>query len=367
MLQCTFEGSACEFNIHEKMMLNVEIPVELIKGNDCEISIHFTDGKVVVEPKLMKDNEMLPTDNETHQDETHLFIYMRKCIDELKEEGRIRTAETYTSTLASFRRFRKDEDIVMNALTDGVTKSYERYLLDKGLTLNTVSFYMRVLRRVYRKAVHEGLCRDRQPFEEVYTGIAKTRKRALSVEDISRLVGLQTKGEGETLARDMFMLSFYLRGMSFVDLCALRLNSIRHGILVYQRRKTGQRLEIAWTKEMQEIVDRHPSLDGSHLVGLINDKEDLEERSQIKRQQASVGYYLRKVGCLAGLSTRLTMYVARHSWASIAQEMDVPMGIISDGMGHNSQRTTQIYLDSIDANKIDKVNSEIIKRVLFNS
>ena len=67
-----------------------------------------------------------------------------------------------------------------------------------------------------------------------------------------------------------------------------------------------------------------------------------------------------------GLSKPLTMYVARHSWATIARGMDIPVSVISDSLGHHSEKTTQIYLKSIDADVIDCANEKLIAAVENN-
>ena len=77
----------------------------------------------------------------------------------------------------------------------------------------------------------------------------------------------------------------------------------------------------------------------------------------------NVNRCLKKIGKMIGLEIPLTTYVARHSWASLARNMDFPIAIISEGMGHNSYQTTQTYLDSIDTSRIDDANGLIIKRI----
>ncbi|MCH3982151.1 MAG: site-specific integrase [Prevotella sp.] len=299
----------------------------------------------------------------TDERQVSLFCYMAATIRHLKESGHVRTSETYACALRSIQRYLKGKDIGLSLLTDQVTTGYESFLKGTHVSLNTISFYMRILRAVYNRAVKEGIMPDQKPFDPVYTGIAKTVKRAISLSMIRQVKDATGLTRAQCFARDMFLFSFYTRGMSFVDMALLRKDNLKDGFLVYQRKKTGQTLRVRWKGCIQEIVDRNPSLDGIHLLPII-DKGKKDERKQYQRRQYAVHNALRIVAQQLGLSCRLTMYVARHSWASIAKELHVPLSVISDSMGHTSERTTQIYLNSIDASQIDDANDMILERIL---
>jgi integrase len=148
--------------------------------------------------------------------------------------------------------------------------------------------------------------------------------------------------------------------MSFVDIAYLKQGDIRNGILTYKRRKTGQMLNIRWEEAMQEIVDRYQKQHGgTYLLPIIN-KENGKERNQYRHVQTQVNKHLKTIAEMAGMSTKLTMYCARHSWATIARQLQIPMEVISHGMGHTHERTTEIYLKSIDIESIDQANRRII-------
>ena len=228
--------------------------------------------------------------------------------------------------------------------------------------MNSVSFYMRILRAVYNRAVERGKTEDKKPFRNVYTGISKTIKRAIPRKEVETIKNAQVDNHAMRYALDMFMLSFYMRGMSFVDMANLKKSNLKNGVLTYSRKKTGQTLKIRWKHCMQEIVDRNPPLDSIHLLPIINGTEE-NPRRQYQTRQCYVNSNLKRLSSMLGIECNLTMYVTRHSWASIAKEMNIPVSVICDGMGHNSEKTTQIYLKSIDANKIDDANDRIISEI----
>ena len=289
-------------------------------------------------------------------------VYMQSIIKQQKAQGRVRTSETYAATMRSFMSFRGGKDISWDCVTPALVKSYELWLKAKGVSLNTISFYMRILRAVYSRAVNEGLATDQYPFGQVYTGVAKTAKRGISTADITRVLHLDLSASpSRAFARDIFMFSFYTRGMSLIDIAKLKTDNIRNGVLTYQRSKTGQRISVKWRKEMQAIVDRYHKQDSDRLLHIITQETDI--RKQYDTALHNINYNLKKIGEAVGLSIPLTMYVARHSWASAASQSNIPLHVISQCLGHDSEHTTQIYLSSIDVNQMDEANEKIIRKL----
>jgi integrase len=164
-------------------------------------------------------------------------------------------------------------------------------------------------------------------------------------------------------ARDMFMFSFYTRGMSFVDMAFLKKTDLNNGMLTYRRKKTGQLLSIRWEKCMQDIVDKYPGNYSTYLLPIIiHIRKD--ERLQYKNSICLVNRRLKEIGKKLGLVHPLTMYVARHSWASVARGKHIPLSVISEGMGHDSEKTTLIYLAALDTTVIDKANMVVLREFL---
>jgi len=197
------------------------------------------------------------------------FSFMESVIANMKELGKTRLSETYASTLNSFRRFRGDKDLEAD-----------------GISPNSSSFYMRNLRAVYNRAVEKDLTAQRFPFRHVYTGVEKTVKRAIPLEDIRQIRGMDLSiSPALDFACDMFLFSFYTRGMSFVDM--------------------------------------------AYLLPVIRPDSGVEERKQYIYAAHNVNCGLKAIGRELGLSVTLTLYVARHAWASIARSKNVPLSVIS--------------------------------------
>lgn len=293
----------------------------------------------------------------------YLFNFMCDIIVQLKQMGKYRTAETYRSALNSFMLFRENEDLLLGEINSDMMLMYEASLLNKGITKNSTSFYMRILRAVYNKAVEKELIEQRSPFKHVYTGIDKTVKRAITLKAIKQIKNLDLSfNKSADFSRDMFLFSFYTRGMSFVDMAYLKKKDLSNGKLTYRRHKTGQQLFIKWEKCMQEIVDKYNIVDNDYLLPIIK-IPNVNERKQYENSLRLVNNKLKDIAAIIHLQMPLSTYVARHTWASIAKSKNIPISVISEGMGHDSEMTTQIYLSSLDTSAVDKANKLVLKEL----
>lgn len=297
---------------------------------------------------------------ELSSEKTTVFEYIKMQIERLINIGKERTSETYRQMLMSFVKFRNGEDLHFDMIDTDLICQYENYMRASNLCRNTTSFYMRTLRSVYNRAVEEGLTTPSTPFKRVYTGVDKTSKRAIGLNEIKKIKDLDLSNTPTLdFARDIFLFSFYMRGMSFVDIAYLKKKNRANGFVVYNRRKTGQQLVVKWEKQMEAIANKYLDSNNTFLFPIIT-KEDGTERKQYLNKMMLINRYLKKIAELAKISIPLTMYVARHSWASIAQSKNVPMQAIGLGMGHDNEETTRIYLASIQTNIIDNANNKIL-------
>lgn len=285
--------------------------------------------------------------------------YMCEWVSRLRRLGRARTAENYAATLSSLLRF-SGREVGFEEFDHLLVEEYESHLKAKGNTPNTTSFYMRNLRAAYNRAVMAGLTVQRRPFRGVYTGVEKTLKRALTLDELKRVRDLDLRLRPALgLARDLFMFSFLTRGMSFIDMAYLRKRDVAGGILTYRRRKTGQLLHVKWEAAMQQVVEKYLANPTDFLLPIIV-RPDTDFRAQYANAQRRTNAQLKQVAVMAGLRTPLSMYAARHSWASVARSINIPVSVISEGMGHDSEATTNIYLAALDTAVVDNANSKII-------
>ena len=333
-------------SIRERIRWDIERLTKIDKRLDTE-GLSYTSDDVIDEFKR-------------YEKEYSLFNFMESLIIKFKQNGKTRTSETYTATLNSFKKFRKDEDLMLDCLTSEIMEAYEAWHKNKGNSPNTISFYARILRAVYNRAVEEEIIENRNPFRHVYTGVDKTVKRAIPLEAIRKMKNLDLSlTQRLDFARDMFLMSFYLRGISFIDLAYLKKTDLKNGYLAYRRRKTNQLLTIEWTKDMQILLDKYDENPTEYLMPIIT-RSDVNQRNTYRNVGYNINHNLKTIASMIGVNIPLTMYVARHSWASAARAKGIPISVISEGMGHDSETTTQIYLASLETSVVDKANSLIL-------
>ena len=293
--------------------------------------------------------------------EDTLFNFTERVIERLLQLKRVGTARNYRAALRSFKRFRGNMDLPMEEIDTILVEDYLAYLKSDRLMPNSVSFYIRIFRSVYNRAVGQELIEDTKPFRTVSTGMEKTLKRAIPIGEIRRIKRLDLMFRPDLeFARDMFLFLFLCRRMSFIDAAYLKKEDIRGGILTYRRQKTGQALHIKIIEPIRELVDRYSDRESPYLLPVITRPED-DVRRQYETALRRVNNALKTIAKKARLDVPLTTYVARHSWASIAKSKNIPVNVISDALGHDSIATTQIYLATIDASTIDKANELIVK------
>ncbi|MBR1394764.1 MAG: site-specific integrase [Prevotella sp.] len=342
------------------------MPTIKIHISDEQLQRLYANGEIVItlgdDRQPDGDDSLKNREMQHAPTETSFFAFGQYWAEQLRKTGNLRTAETYRTALNALSRFLQDDKLTLSEVTPILMEQYQSYLRSRQLTMNTISFLLRILRAIYNKGVRQGLVCDCQPFRDVYTGIARTQKRALTLEMLQRIKQLRIDDQRLLFARDMFLLSFYLRGMAFVDMANLRRTDIIDHQLHYKRHKTGQMLSIRWERQMEEIVSRHSDVSMPYLLPIIR-RQNGKERNQYRHRQTLINHDLKEVARLADVTVNLTMYCARHTWATVARSLQVPMNVISQAMGHNNERTTEIYIRNVDSDAVDGANAQILRVV----
>ena len=205
-----------------------------------------------------------------------VFTFFRQQIAKKEQMQCIGTKSNYTSAANRFMEFRNHEDLTFSQMSSEMMEMYQAWLFNRGIGQNTVSFYLRTLRTLYNKAVETGHAPAKDIFAHVQTANVRTAKRAISVKDIRKIENLEfPTGSSLDKARDLFLLSFYLRGMAFVDMAFLKKTDLKCGLVNYNRRKTHQNLNIEWMKPMQAIIDKYAqqTKDSPYLLPILTGKE----------------------------------------------------------------------------------------------
>ena len=299
--------------------------------------------------------------------ECHVFVldFMKNQIRLMRNANRLGTALNYEKTMKNFAEFLGGVNLPFSAITEQLIADYNAFLVQRGMVRNSISFYMRIMRAVYNKAVRQKLVEQSHPFTEVYTGIDRTRKRAISESVISQLYKLKlTEDTPLALARDIFIFSYCTRGMAFVDIAYLKKENIQNGVICYARRKTGQLLSVRIEPSIQRIIDRYSSALSPFVFPILTSTETKQAYEEYQIAINNHNRQLRRLSKMLPAGCKLTSYTSRHSWATAARNHNVPISVISQGMGHTSEQTTQIYLTMLENSVIDDANQELIRSLL---
>lgn len=274
--------------------------------------------------------------------------------NELKEQGRDSTSTKYRGYGIVFVRY--CGDMALQDLNRGILIDWKDKMLADGLCRNTVNYYIRGLKALYNRAVMLELIKDNKAFHLVSCATQKTVKRAITAEMLRKVANYDVRGDfALEQARDMFLLSFYLRGMSPIDMSRLTNENIKDGgYIVYKRSKTSQELSIKIEKETNALIKKYVLYrDEQHLCPI-----------QLKKDWERVNKSLKIIGKECGVPFPLTMYCARHTWATLSQTIGAPIEVISKGLGHDNVQTTAIYLAGIETPVVDKHNRILIDKIL---
>ncbi len=295
-----------------------------------------------------------------------LHAFTEKLSTEMEIHGQRRTAKAYRTAAARLKKFNGGSDLYPESFTAAFIYDFQQSLKAEGRSMNTISFYMRTLRAIYHKAIAAGYVAQRveNPFETVYTGISTTRKLALDSAELAMLSSFDPTDKsvvqanlprqlGEALA--MFMFCFYARGMCFVDMAFLKKRDLRGDTIRYFRHKTGREIQLKVIPEMRRIINlfAQQTTGSQYLFPIITDMDKdamLQYESGLRLQNQR----LKKIALRCGLTRRLSTHAARHSWATAAKNRGLSLMVISEGLGHANQHTTEIYLASLERSILDQ-------------
>lgn len=297
----------------------------------------------------------------------NLISFMKEVADGLRKSGNYGTAHIYRSSRSAVIKFNGSDKLPFRKVNQEFLKNFETYLREKDCSWNTVSTYMRTLRAVYNRAVDRHLASYvPHHFRNVYTGTRADRKRALDKEDMELLMEeLPQQSHRMELQRAhaFFLLMFMLRGMPFVDLAYLKKCDIEGNVLTYRRKKTGRLLTVTLLPEAIKLIKQYMNTDPAspYLFSMISSKEGSE--AAYKEYQLALrnfNYQLLLLKQTLDLSSELSSYTARHTWATMAYYCEIHPGIISEAMGHSSITVTETYLKPFKNKKIDEANATVL-------
>lgn len=284
--------------------------------------------------------------------------YYLTYIDNLKKENRLRYAGMYEVSYNSFIKFNKHLDIPFSDIDVAWLKRYEAWGKSQNLSVSTISTRIRHLRAVFNLALSEHAIKsDCYPFHiyKVSKLNRATAKRALSKADIQDIMEYQCKSPMVQLAIDLFTFSYLCAGINFIDMAKLKQSNIQENQLVYNREKTKKLIIVPLQEPAMQIIEKYSNGKSPFIFPILSNfhKSEVQVANRLHKALAKINKHLKEIGVKLNLPIPLTSYVARHSFATVLKRAGVSTSIISESLGHSSERITQVYLDSFDKEQID--------------
>jgi len=302
---------------------------------------------------------------------TTLFQFFDEIVSNLKQSNKIGNAKIYKDCKTMLFNFRNGADLSFSDVDVSFLNRFERKFLERGVSGNSISVYMRTLRAVFNKAIQEGYCKkETYPFNEYKISklSSETSKRALTKEQMLKIVALKLESDSKLIiSKDIFLFSYYNRGINFKDIALLQWSDIKEERMIYSRAKTGKAYNIGLLKPAIVILNKYKKITGGkkddYIFPILNKEKHITPQqihNRIKKTTKMINSDLKDIAKLCNIDFNLTTYVARHSYATIMKRSGISTSLISESLGHKSEQTTQIYLDRFENLILDEASKVIL-------
>ena len=284
-------------------------------------------------------------------------------IEHLRQEKRTGYMKSVLQVYNSLVKYNGHLNIYFDEIDFRWLREYEIWLKGEGLAVNTIGIRFRTLRAIYNYALtNDWVKAENYPFKKYKVSklSEETIKRALSKKDINKIIKYPCSSGYTRLAIDIFAFTYYVGGINFVDIANLTHSNIINGNLVYKRQKTGKLIRLPLPHQAMELIYKYRS--NTYLFPIFNETHQTEQAkaNRLHKVITKVNNHLKQIGEELNLPITLTTYVARHSQATVMKKAGVPTALISQIMGHSSERITQIYLDSFGNEQMDEAMKSLL-------
>lgn len=166
----------------------------------------------------------------------------------------------------------------------------------------------------------------------------------------------------ECLAIDVFVFSYLNAGINFIDIAKLKRSNIVESQLIYNREKTKKLINVPLQQKAMEIIAKYENDKSPYLFPILTPfhKTEIQIANRLHKVLAKINKHLKEIGKKLKLPIPLTTYVARHSYATVLKRAGVSTSIISESLGHGSEKITQVYLDSFDNSQINDAMKNLL-------
>ncbi|HKR04588.1 MAG TPA: site-specific integrase [Bacteroidia bacterium] len=297
-----------------------------------------------------------------------VLTFIDLIIQNLIKANKIGNADVYKYSRRELIKFMNGADFTFSEIDQSFLRKFEMFFQERGLMGNSIGLNFRTLRSIYNKAISEGYAKKSEyPFYEfkISKFNTETQRRAIQKTEISKIIKYHAKKTSITFhSKNYFLFSFYTRGMNFIDMAKLTWDNIIDDRIIYERSKTGKKQNVKLLMPALKILNYYKKLKkDKYVFPILNDsihKTPLSINYRVEKMTKITNAGLKEIASDVGIKVNLTTYVARHSWATILKHEGVSTPIISEGLGHLTEETTQVYLDSFGNEILDNANEVLL-------
>ncbi len=299
-----------------------------------------------------------------------LFKYFDQTYERLIDTGRVGYAHVFRETKRQLVNYTGKEEFSFYDLNFQFLTLWEEWILKRGVSMNSCFVFLRTLKTLVNNARKEEIVDEFfNPFKD-YSFIKfrriTTRKKALSKFSIDNFKALNFDPDTTLFkTRLYYLFSYYCRGINFRDMAYLRWSDISDNCIRYVRLKTKKAYIIRLEPETNEILNhfkKYQTSRNSFIFPILAEfhEKPLQQDNRIKKILKVVNKDLKEIAGLLNINDDFTFYSARHTFATVSKKAGVPTAIISEALGHDTERTTNIYLDSFDKEDLDNAFKGIL-------
>ena len=306
-----------------------------------------------------------------------VFTLLDEYKNRLIKEKRQSSADTFAWTIASLKNYHTDEKtkkLFLSEVTKEFLQSYEEWMLENNKSISTVGIYLRNVRTILNEAIEQGaLPKDAYPFGERKYQIPSSRnvKKALPMSSIQAIVNYTPRSASEERARDLWLFTYLCNGINVKDLAKLKIRNVTADTITFVRSKSERSTKkdlkpivVVMMPEIKSVIEKWSYSTGQandFVFHMLDGKESPKlEISRIKQATKTINKYMKRIGFELGIKTKLTTYVARHSFATVLKRSGAPIQFISESLGHKNIKTTENYLDSFEHSMKEKFQKELL-------
>lgn len=303
-------------------------------------------------------------------EEVGVFEVFDRVEKQLNEDGKVGTAASYKKTKRMLELHRPDKKLAFRDINYAFLTEWESFCVQRGHRDTTLFFYFKTFRALIKRAIKLDLCPEGDYGYKNFSLSRynlKTRKRAISLTGIKQIEQLDLEHySAEWMARNYFLFSFYTRGTNLTDIAYLTKKNIIDGRLEYTRQKTGDLISLKLNDHARRIIAYYEDLVyDDYLFPVFDERHDtiFAQKERVRSLQSTTSKRLKSIAKKIGLQCNLTMYVARHSYASGLKANGVTTSAIKEALSHKDEKTTEIYLEELGNEKIDQFDEMLYNAV----